>query len=78
MTVDVNSTQAIFEVTNIVGSSLNNMILYFDVGTPKGHDTIIANATFELLPKLISLSIQEGSIGGSIIKARVEGMGVAS
>jgi hypothetical protein len=44
------------------------MKLYFDVGTPKGH-SIIENATFELTPKLISLSKQEGSLGGSIITA---------
>ena len=51
------------------------MRLYFDVGTPKGHDTVIDDKVIELIPKLISLSIQKGSLGGSLIHATVEGFG---
>lgn len=51
------------------------MKLYFDVGTPRYHDTVIDGATFELEPRLVSLSIQVGSLGGSLIVARVEGLG---
>lgn len=51
------------------------MKLYFDVGTPKNHSDVFDGKSFELEPKLISLSIQRGSIGGSLIHARVEGQG---
>ena len=51
------------------------MKLYFDVGTPKGHDTVIDGKVIELVPKLVSLSIQSGSLGGSLIHATVEGFG---
>ena len=51
------------------------MKLYFDVGTPKGHDTVLDGVVLELVPKLISLSIQKGSPGGSLIHATVEGFG---
>jgi hypothetical protein len=53
------------------------MTLYFDVGTPKGHDLVIDPAFFELTPKLISLSAIKGMVGGSIITARVEGLGMS-
>jgi len=54
------------------------MKVYFDVGTPKNHNTIVDGATFELEPRLVSLSIQVGSRGGSLIEARVEGIGQIS
>jgi len=40
--------------------------------------TIVDGATFELEPRLVSLSIQVGSRGGSLIEARVEGIGQIS
>jgi hypothetical protein len=52
------------------------MKLYFDVGLPEGHDTVIDENYIVLEPILVSLSISEGSAGGSLIKARVEGFGV--
>lgn len=54
------------------------MKLYFDIGTPKGHDTVIDGKEIELVPKLVSLSIQKGSLGGSLIHATVEGYGPIS
>jgi hypothetical protein len=75
---DNSANYTIFEITDIAGTTLQNMKVYFDVGTPAGHDTIIDGASLELQPKLISLSIQEGSAGGSLIQARVEGMGNVS
>jgi hypothetical protein len=44
-------------VTNIVGTKLENMKVYFDVGTPAGHDTVIDGVSLELVPKLISVSV---------------------
>lgn len=73
---DNDNNYTIFEVSNITGQTLSNMKLYFDVGTPKGHDTVIDGNYLVLEPKLVSLSISEGSAGGSLIKARVEGFGV--
>jgi hypothetical protein len=40
-TVSMTDTEAIFRVTNITGWTLNNINLYFEVGNPKGFDTII-------------------------------------
>jgi hypothetical protein len=44
--------------------------LYFDVGIPENNAAITAHG-LTLEPKLISLSANEGSIGGSIITANV-------
>lgn len=40
-TVEQTTTQAIFRVTDIIGWSLSNINLYFDVGLPEGYDTVI-------------------------------------
>jgi len=58
-------------VTNIRGKTLSNMKVYFDVGTPKGHDTVIDGASLDLLPRLTDLAIQEGSASGTILWATV-------
>jgi len=47
------------------------MKVYFDVGTPKGHDTVIDGASLDLLPRLTDLAIQEGSASGTILWATV-------
>ena len=52
------------------------MKLYFDVGVPNGRDLL--KPEIELTPKLISLSTYEGSPGGSIIIANVQGVGPAT
>jgi hypothetical protein len=71
---EVTATSAKFTVTNIPEQTMASSKLYFDVGIPKYHGNITAhNLTLE--PKLISLNIQEGSIGGSLIKANVQGVG---
>lgn len=46
------------------------------MGIPHGHDTVIDVARFELEPRLVSISIDSGSIGGSLIVARIEGVGI--
>ena len=65
-TLSLTSTQATFEVTDM-STALQGMKLYFDVGTPKGHDTVIDGTVLKLVPKLISISETSGSVGGSII-----------
>ena len=51
--------------------------LYFDVGLPENHAAISGHG-LTLEPKLISLNIQEGSVGGSLITANVQGVGTAT
>lgn len=54
------------------------MNVYFDVGLPKGFDTVVRTKTFDLEPRLISVTPNVGSIGGSVLVARVEGLGPLS
>jgi hypothetical protein len=58
---DNSQNYTIFEVTNIRGKVLTNMKMYFEVGTPAGHDTVIDGTELSLLPRLTNLSINEGS-----------------
>lgn len=51
------------------------MNVYFDVGLPKGYDTVVVGKTFTLSPKLVSVSPNAGSIGGSLLVAKLEGLG---
>ena len=48
--------------------------LYFDVGVPENSAAITTHG-LSLDPKLVSLSLNEGSVGGSIITANVQGVG---
>ena len=58
---DNSQNYTIFEVTNIRGKTLSNMKVYFDVGTPKGHDTVIDGVSLDVLPRLTDMAIQEGT-----------------
>ena len=49
-------------------------VLYFDLGIPANHAAISSHG-LTLEPKLVSLNIQEGSVGGSLITANVQGVG---
>ena len=40
-TLFVNCTEAKFRITDISGVTLENMKVYFDVGLPQGHDSVI-------------------------------------
>ena len=51
------------------------MDLYFDVGYPEGHKELVEGKTFTLEPKLISISPNKGSIGGSLIIGELHGFG---
>jgi hypothetical protein len=53
---------------------MTNAKLYFEPGLPEYHGNITAHG-ITLEPKLISMNIQEGSIGGSLITANVQGVG---
>ena len=71
----MNTTDAIFKITSNKGWVLQNMALYFDVGTPKGFSTIIKGQNLTLTPKLVDISATNGSTEGTIIKANVQGVG---
>lgn len=52
-----------------------NINLYFDVGFPVGYDTVVRAQNLTLSPRLVSVSPNAGSIGGSLLIARLEGLG---
>jgi len=54
---------------------LTNINVYFDIGLPKGFNTVIHGKTFHLEPKMTSISPNTGSVGGSLLIAKVEGLG---
>lgn len=49
------------------------MNLYLSIGIPEGYSELDSGITFE--PKLVSLSTNKGSAGGSLITAVVKGVG---
>lgn len=51
------------------------MNVYFDVGLPRGYADVIQGKTFTLEPRLISVTPNVGSVGGTVITARLEGLG---
>ena len=51
------------------------MDLYLAVGIPEGYTELLPGITFE--PKLLSLSTNVGSAGGSLITAVVKGAGIS-
>ena len=67
------------EVTlnNLTSTSLALSKLYFDIGIPANH-SIVSNSSLTLEPKLVSLSIAEGSVGGTNITANVQGVGTST
>lgn len=77
-TLSVEETKALFRVTNIKGQVLKNINLYFDVGTPKGHDIVkdVDISRVTLNPKLTKVTPNKGSMGGTLITASVEGLGL--
>lgn len=74
-TLSVNSSHAVFKVSDISGWTLYNINLFFDVGFPAGYDTVIKGKNLTLSPRLVSVSPNAGSIGGSLLIARLEGLG---
>jgi hypothetical protein len=77
-TISVTATQAVFRVTNITGWTLHNINIYFDVGFPTNFDSIVRARNLTLSPRLVSVSPNAGSIGGSLLIARLEGLGPLS
>lgn len=62
-------------MVNITGWRMTNINVYFDVGLPKGYDTIIRAQSLTLSPKLVGISPNSGSLGSSVISATIQGLG---
>lgn len=74
---ELTATSATFTVTNVLEETMKSSKLYFDIGIPENYAAITTHS-LTLEPKLISLNIQEGSIGGSLITANVQGVGTST
>lgn len=61
----------------MTSSNLASSKIYFDIGIPANHE-IVSNNTLTLEPKLVSLSVLEGSVGGTNITANIQGVGTST
>jgi len=77
-TSSISQTEAAFAISDVTSSTLSGMAVFFDVGLPEGHHSVVANSTLTLTPKLVSISPSSGSSGGSVITAMVAGVGTAT
>jgi len=68
-TLAVVSTQALFEITDIKDSNVTNYMMYFDIGRPIIEGSLPERLSFT--PKLISITPNSGSVGGSLIQLNV-------
>jgi len=72
-----SATRVEVTLNNLTSTSLASSKMYFDIGIPENH-SIVSNNTLTLEPKLVSLSISEGSVGGTNITANIEGVGTST
>ena len=68
-TSSISESEAIFTITNVTSPTISSLDLFFDVGIPEG----VLETSLTLTPKLVSVSPNSGSIGGSLITAIVPG-----
>lgn len=54
---------------------MQNVRLYFDIGTPHNHTHVFGKGIL-LTPKLKSLDKASGSVGGTVITASIAGVGI--
>lgn len=69
----VTSTEVVVEVNSTLGTSSTDLKLYLLEGIPDGHSIIEGGISLD--PKIISITPQTGSTGGSVINATVSGVG---
>jgi len=74
---EFSATRVAFKLNNLTSTSLSAAKLYFDIGIPENH-AVVSNTTLVTEPKLVSISISEGSVGGSNITANIQGVGTAT
>jgi hypothetical protein len=73
-TASLTVSEAVFRITNVASGSLAGMKLYFGVGIPEGHASVM-NGTHTMTPRLVSITPNTGGRGGTWIVAKVPGFG---
>ena len=63
-------------VSNVTSQALLGSLVYFELGIPKGRSIVAAQIDLE--PKLVSITPNTGSVGGTLIIANVQGVGTSS
>lgn len=69
----VSATEAVFTIEDLP-APLSSGELVFTVGAPHNHAAVSAGLTLE--PKFVSVTPQDGSVGGTTIFLNVQGVGV--
>ena len=72
--VAVLPSTAVFKITNALNAKLTGIRLFLDLGIPDG-DRAMLDTGVELTPKLVGISSNKGSLGGSAIVFNVQGVG---
>jgi hypothetical protein len=75
-TTSATMSEAVFTVTNVTDGDLSNIKVLFASGKPAGHSVV--DAGLSLTPKLVSISPSSGSVGGTLIRANIQGVGTGS
>lgn len=71
-----SDTMAVFSITDVQDVTSKDLNLYFPVGIPEGHDLVRAGITLE--PKLMMITPNAGSPGGTLVTATVPGVGLGT
>ena len=73
-TESVSATEAVFVISDVSDTTVSYGELYFAEGIPNGHSVVETGVQLE--PSLVSVSPNSGSLGGTLIIANVQGVGV--
>lgn len=71
--LSVSPTTATFTVTNALGRSTDDVVVYFADGLPSGHDQL---GRLNLEPRIFAVSPATGSAGGTLLTITGSGFGV--
>jgi len=69
----ITATSLVVSVSNVTDATFSASRLYFPVGKPNGASIVAGKV--ELTPKLMEISPSSGSTGGSLITAKIAGVG---
>jgi hypothetical protein len=67
---------AVFTISDATDLESTDLNLFFPVGIPEGHDLVRAGFTLE--PKLMMVTPNSGSNGGTLVQATVPGIGTST
>jgi hypothetical protein len=67
---------AVFIVSDATNLESKDLNLYFPIGIPEGHELVKAGITLE--PKLMMVTPNSGSNGGTLIQATIPGIGAST